>query len=125
MNSLSWLLYVADISDSLSFFLALVGVIGLIMSAIFFASGHIQLAENRRYADAHYLHGVNMIKAVKKWSLVPFMFVVMTCLLPSQQTVYMIAASEAGEQATQTPEFAKIRALLNKWLDDRNNPVEK
>jgi hypothetical protein len=38
--------------------------------------------------------------------------------IPSKDTFYLIAASEAGEQALKTPEAAKIRAVINKWLDD-------
>lgn len=38
-------------------------------------------------------------------------------LVPSKDTFYLIAASEAGEQALQTPEFGKVRQVINKWLD--------
>lgn len=39
-------------------------------------------------------------------------------LVPDKDTFYLIAASEAGEQAIQTPEFTKLRTLLNQYLDD-------
>lgn len=38
-------------------------------------------------------------------------------LVPSKDTFYLIAASEAGEQSLQTPEFGKVRQVINKWLD--------
>lgn len=37
----------------------------------------------------------------------------------------MIAASEAGEAAIQTPEFTKTRQLINKWLDEQIKPDEQ
>lgn len=44
-------------------------------------------------------------------------------LVPEKDTFYLIAASEAGEQAVQTPEFTKVRQVLNKWLDDQTAPT--
>jgi hypothetical protein len=41
-------------------------------------------------------------------------------LVPSKDTFYLIAASQAGEQAIKTPEFLKVRNVLNKWLDEQS-----
>lgn len=60
--------------------------------------------------------------------LAPLFFILWggSFLVPSKDTFYLIAASQAGEQAIKTPEFLKVRNVLNKWLDDQmgNEPAK-
>lgn len=41
--------------------------------------------------------------------------------IPSKETFYLIAASEMGNKAVQTPEFDKIRKIVDKFLDRQLN----
>jgi hypothetical protein len=56
--------------------------------------------------------------------LAPLFFILWggSFLVPSKDTFYLIAASQAGEQAIKTPEFLKVRNVLNKWLDEQAGP---
>lgn len=106
MNNLSWLLYLADISASISAFL----VIATIASFILFLMmgvlpAMIAAAENKprprlpRTAIAGLLAmGLS------------------ACLFPSSKTVYMIAASEAGERIAATAEAREMLDLVRQKL---------
>ena len=60
-----------------------------------------------------------------KGVFVPIAGLLLTAPIPSKETIYMIAASEVGEEALATPEVAKIRMLINKYLDEQNAETEK
>ena len=156
MNSLSWLLYWADVLPSLSsficflsFLLFVVSIAGTIAYLVFSGSlRKIQLyekaldawktdnPETRGHAPSQWDFGFNRDEAsdaafVPSLRFFPYMatlFFIMwgaSFLVPSKDTFYLIAASEAGEQAIQTPEFNKVRKVINGWLDDKIADAEE
>lgn len=101
MNSLSWLIYFADIVSNIQ------GV--LVTLAILFGAGYI----------------VSLIVAVleglkrpKHWFVtVAIVLGFCAAILPSSKTVYAIAASELGEQVLVSNTGKKAVAALEAWLD--------
>ena len=61
---------------------------------------------------------LNRLRLTPHFFVISIIAVVFSCLIPAKDTFYLIAASEAGEQALATPEMTKVRAVINKWLDD-------
>jgi hypothetical protein len=59
--------------------------------------------------------------AVVKTALAFFLSGVISCCLPSQTTMYAIAASQMGEQALKTPLAGKAGKALEAWLDKQIN----
>lgn len=121
MNQLSWLLYWADVLPHLAVVVCVVSVIGIIISGIFtlffLTQGFGEWTHDPDYCNRFrlfpYLVGLFVFLAV------------VSNIVPSKGTFYLIAASEAGEQALKTPEVSKVRAVINKWLDDAAAPDDK
>lgn len=112
MNGLSWMIYFAGVSEGLSILLAVAGIIMLI---IFFI--RILIAA----ADAPF----DETEAAKKeWRsghkpalLIAIPCLLVSALLPSDTTLYAIAASQYGEKLASTETANKAVQALNIWLD--------
>lgn len=119
MNKLSWLLYWADTLPSLVHGVGKVFTF-LGIQSFFVLVIHLVVSSDVSYCDA----GRPLKFAL--WTLPLCILLALSCnLVPSKDTFYMIAASEAGEAAIQTPEFTKTRQLINKWLDEQIKPDEQ
>lgn len=110
MNDLSWMLYWADVLPSLAggvvFISFLGGVISLVCGIIAVSSAYDDEPDVCRVLK----HGF--------WLFPLFIvFALSANFVPSKDTFYAIAASEAGEELLKTSEVGKARAALNKWLD--------
>lgn len=123
MNNLSLLLYLADVVGSLDLFLGFVafiataaGVIFLIICVVITCEDAWDIEDNGK-----------MMKALGLKAILPLLLVgwVGGAVVPSEKTVYMIAGSQMGEQALATPEFNKLRGILNKYLDEQLKAEEK
>ena len=120
MNDLSWLLYGAEVLANLGAFFAIVGVFGLITSCIGLFCALVVQNDTRRYGeeDLDYKKATALRALLTRYIVVFFVVTSVAMLLPSKQTMYMIAVSEMGEEVIQTPEFEKVRKLVNQYLDD-------
>lgn len=114
MNSLSWLLYFGDVVGSVNavisilVLLTILSGIGLLMFAI------IETPWCEEQKKEHF-------KTVKGWAstwlkVVGVVYFV-GVLFPSKQTVYMIAASELGEEVITSETGKKLVKKLNQELD--------
>lgn len=129
MNDLSWLIYWADAAPNLSTFVAIASFLLFVASLVLLGinlSGSEETRRDWNGSDQEWVYKYSDAARVcqKLWFakiLAPLFFVLWgaSFLVPSKDTFYMIAASEAGEEAVQTPEFTKVRKVLNKWLDDQ------
>lgn len=113
MNSLSWLIYFAEVSGDLkglfSGFAIITGV-GVIVGTLF------SWIELDQFSPRYVAFGL----------LGAFMLAVASVLMPSSKTVYMIAASEAGEVIVSSPEARELVGSIKKTILDRlNEGVEK
>lgn len=117
MNSLSWLLYWADvcgaIGGSVGFFAVLLSflLIFLIISHCVLRACAAQgypAAQSALVATGTGLKiGVPLVAALG----------LVAIFVPSRETIYAIAASEMGEEVLKAPEASKARQALNAWLD--------
>jgi hypothetical protein len=120
MNDLSWLLYGAEVLANLGIFLVVVGLSGLLVSCVGTFVGIVLEQDNLKYGeeDKDYKKAIRLRGLATRYAVIFFVITSVAMFLPSKQTMYMIAASEMGEEAIQTPEFAKVRKLVNQHLDD-------
>lgn len=115
MNNLSWIIYLADVLPSMAEFVFVVSLVACFItgffSVLYFTAGFGEWTDNIDY--------INRFKYFPHFSVVLFVVMVLCNLTPNKETFYMIAASESGEQVLKTPEATKLRAVINKWLDDQ------
>ena len=113
MNSLSWLIYLADVAGNLdSFFFALM-IVSIIAAVIWVIVMFSALDENE---------GPTFWRPWRRigyFVIAPLFFtgVILGSVVPSRDTVYAIAASEMGERALRTPTADRAFKALNSWLD--------
>lgn len=108
MNKLSWLIYLADVCndlDSLLFFAMTVGVFGFIISLVVWANDENWQPDSRR-RTIWYLFFPIMVGGS-----------IFGAIVPSDDTIYAIAASEIGEQVLDSHTGNKAVKALNHWLD--------
>lgn len=107
MNDLSWFLYFADVlpnlSSALGFLLGVsivFGGIGMVFLTIWTFTSEFESASERVKT---------FVPKLQKW-LVSMFFIMGTLwvLIPSKETIYLIAGSEAGEYVVNTPEAKAI-----------------
>lgn len=115
MNTLSWLIYAADASQnarsvlgSSAAALLIFGGIGLVMGWAFV------LSEEKRKSLA--------IASTVVWATFLIICGIALIVIPSSKTIYMIAASEAGEQVVTSPEAVEmmgdLKAIIKKRLKE-------
>jgi hypothetical protein len=106
MNSLSIMLYLADVSASLSIILA---ICGMMLFGIAAARTMAAWVDDTCDGALRHFFGV-----ASKCTL-PLLIV--AALLPSKTTIYAIAASETSEEILASPTAGKAVKALNVWLD--------
>lgn len=121
MNSLSWFLYLAGIANSVGGALFILCLITAIVIVILNITGNVH----------GYEHTIDHeFKIFAKPYIIAFVVLVaMISLIPSKDTLYMIAGSEIGEVVITNPEnqivFDKVRELVNTRLDAAIGETEK
>lgn len=137
MNTLSWLLYVADVVDSagwrfgeVTFFagmLCLMSLFGCILINNFYPRRDNIDDDGSRYSSENVAAQKNykiVSKLCKTSTIVFVVFWLLGIVTPERETVLSIAASEAAEEVVTTPEATILRQLIRKKLEEALNPVE-
>jgi hypothetical protein len=127
MNKLSWLFYIGDLSSNLSNLACLLSFVCFLLALGVFVAWCCQQDGATEYIKYnHESNRENFKKFLKfptfKFSVCLFLMAflgILGCFLPSQATVYAIAASEMGEQAIKTPLATKAEKALEFWLDQQ------
>lgn len=101
MNSLSWFLYLADVFPKFASGIFLCSLFAFIIIFIF---SMYYTIENKKYHLWKYLS-------------LPIIGFFISSTIPSQNTMYAIAASEIGEEAVKSKLGQKISLALEKWID--------
>jgi len=112
MNTLSWLLYVADAFESLGILLGITATIGVVLvlfTAIITA-----------FHDVNNYDGPNRGASRLKMLWIPVLAGLIACAIPSSNTIYMIAASEAGSAVVNSPDGREmldgVKAIIKKKI---------
>ena len=101
MNTLSWFIYWADVLPSFAIGLSILFLFSFLISVFI---NVYQLLE----------------KESKKYVWIPFLcaFLLLLCsFIPSQRTLYAIAASEMGEDVYKSEQGQKIVKQLSDWVE--------
>lgn len=105
MNSLSWMLYLADVTESVGVLLGLIAAVGIAGTSF---AGFVAFAAEEPEIG----------KAIFKWGYSISLPAALICaLIPSKTTIYAIAASEMGEEVIKSPTAGKAIKALDAWLD--------
>lgn len=99
VNNLSWLIFAADIVGPLKIVLLIVGIATVFILLIIAA-----IEENSTYI---------------KYLLAPFIVILIGLLIPSKQAIYLIAASEFGEDVLETKTADKVFKIVDQYLDEQ------
>jgi hypothetical protein len=141
MNNLSWFLYLADILPTLfTPFVVLAVFIALIWGVMFLYFR----GESTKHSWKNWMYGgeggtktyaeeydKRSVRALKMfWTFVAVFAVTLfiQLLIPSRQTIYLIAGSEVGEMVVKTPEakeiFNDIRTVIKQQIKDVTEVVK-
>lgn len=131
MNSLSWLIYAAEVFARVSVtlvFTAIVCCVAALVTAIVARLNMSDLSRDSRYAPNSerdsYATKYDFLESVQNtWPLRLVKYAVF-CLalslpIPSSSTVYMIAASEMGEKIATTPEAREMLSDLRQIVSGK------
>jgi DMSO reductase anchor subunit len=106
MNSLSWMLYLADVSRGIT-----IGMASLIAAS---SLGIFMMWVS---------HCIDGNRAPPKWlHIITALAIFLVAIIPSRDTIYAIAVSEMGEDALKSKTDGKAFTALDAWLDKQ---VEK
>lgn len=130
MNNLSWFLYWANVAPHLSSWVIVISMLFCVAGGygcIIYFFLREETREKRHWETTDdplfkYTDTARKVQSLKfcLW-FTPLMLFVSgcACLVPSKDTFYLIAASEIGGDATKTPEFLKVKKVVNKFLDEQ------
>lgn len=109
MNSLSWMIYAAEaLGNAKALFIvsAIISGIAVAFAVLFTGIGSMDGDDGFKAGFAASLR--------KLW--IPFVLAATAVFLPSTSTIYMIAASEAGEAVVSTPEAKEMLGDLKEII---------
>lgn len=122
MNTLSILLYVADVLYTMTGVLTAALIFGWIIYAA--ATLAYKMWSNDTWSSDEPEVKVAKKKArersifpAKKWFWISGLVITLLTLVPSKDTFYMIVASEAGETVVNTPEAKEIMSDVREIID--------
>jgi hypothetical protein len=115
--SIEWLIYFADVSLKMTGFFAILAAISVVISVpVFFA--FIFHSENKN-ADHPSIPKTYPLRKYVKFPVLGFIlaiiFLCTACLIPSKQTIYLIAGAHMAKQSNIP---AKVMMIVNEKLDE-------
>lgn len=136
MNSLSWLIYIANVSGSLGGFLVFLATVCGITAVILTIITLCMLDATDYFGrplPAHQLVNRDIIrKGSKKAAILTatgmFLFGTFSTLLPDRETVLLIAASQIGEKVVESQQVQGILDpsldLLKTWIEQQTQSIK-
>ena len=115
MNTLSWLIYAADVLGKFAPAAFILTLICFFISLLVVGAAVSDTDNTDR----------ELLKVSKKFIFGFFLFGFITIVSPSKETIYMIAASEVGEQVIKTPEAREVFEALRLRIMDELKVVAK
>jgi len=126
MNSLSLMIYAANVVDKVSWLIGsagfacvIIGVIATIMNLVPWTEWTWD-SEDKKKKDAALKVRLGVVG--KRLLCAAFVGLLFASLIPSSRTIYMIAGSEAGEMIVTSPEakeiFNDLKSIIKSKLKD-------
>ena len=123
MNTLSWLIYAADAAASLKTVFGALSIISGILTGLVLVAAGITAAIGEADDDDE---ARSFSRGAREWGKKGFPIVIACSIfwavLPTSKTIYMIAASEAGEQIVTSPDAVEmmgdLKAVIKKKLKE-------
>lgn len=130
MNSVSWMIYLADVVDgveSVAFSAAMMAGIAITIASMilvitmvmggpdFWSYDGPEVRAEKTKSFNTVQSGAGKAIKISIWTIVASCIVI--AAVPSKATMYAIAASEVGEQVITSPTGEKAVNALNAWLD--------
>lgn len=114
MNNLSWFIYLTQVVDAIGVLCAVTIVLGGIASIITLVIGHVEESERTTSLGKRILAGVCVAAVVGT-------------VVPSRQTMLLIAGSEMGERIVKSDAVKDIvnpgADLLKAWIKDETDKI--
>lgn len=127
MNTLSWMIYVADTVPSIGTWLSVVGAASSVAGMGLTIGGTVPWTryswdrDETAWADKMAVKD-KLAKGGPKLVVAGLCMMLAGGLIPSSRTIYMIAASQAGEQIVTSPDAVEmmgdLKAIIKKRLKD-------
>lgn len=109
MNSVSWFIYVAQVSQSIGSLFVGFGAVILICCVAYTVACAIEYGEARFARTRFFVLGATLL--------------VIGNLMPHQNTMYAIAASQVGEQIVKTEIATDATKALHSWIKKQIEPA--
>lgn len=111
MNSVSWFLYLVDISEGIGTFFALLSAGSIVTAIALLIAGAVYRDTDYRHRgddDERKQYGINLQWKAPWFAIPAFLFMLIAFLIPSKDTLYMIGASQIGEQIVALEEVQEL-----------------
>lgn len=118
MNSVSWFIYIAQVSNSLGILFTVLGTIGLFCCTAYFAVPRI----NAFFESDDDFQGLPLQKGLLTLAIISL---TVGNLMPEKNTMYAIAASQVGEQIVKTELASDATKALHSWIKKQIEPDKK
>ena len=119
MESLPWLIYLADVAGTAESFLGYAFVATSVVFAFCFAvGGFMRLDRDEDFNET----GERLHDRLASLLWLPIGLPVLLIFIPSSNTIYAIAASEIGQDFIETETAGKALKALDAWLDQQIAP---
>lgn len=123
MNFLSWIIYgadvVGDIGNMIAFFGITISILFVfLVCAISFTSAWSMFADYENERELYKKSSLILKKYVFSSLKALIVIAVIAAIIPSAKTLYLIAASEIGEEVLISEEGQKLRQVINERLDE-------
>ena len=117
MNNLSWFLYLADVLPNYAW----LGTVGAFMAFVLILGGGLVAAILLDYEPA--LAG-KVLKYISRVGPVLVLLTLVTFAIPSKETIYLIAGSEAGETVVTSEEGREILSDIHEVIKHQLNEMK-
>ena len=117
MNDLSLIIYLISVISKLGGALEFL-ILGIMAAGAVLALPCIIMYADEYDDDEKKKRFFLIVDAYKKAGITLCCLFLVNSFLPSERTMYLMAASELGEEIINTEEFDKVKTIINKKLDE-------
>jgi len=126
MNTLSWLIYAGEVAGNMQGFIGFGGSLAVAAGAVMTLAGnipwqHYSWDSQEKWTQKEAFRG-KLARNGPRFLVAGALCILVAALTPASRTIYMIAASEIGEQIVTSPDaiemMGDLKAIIKKRLKD-------